>query len=83
MLTAAMENDLKEGDLVLYKDFTEAEWRIGVYSSYNNETESKCKHRIAIGIMADDEGNPNTEKLMILPFRYAIKFNCKNLNVKE
>ena len=77
MLTAAVENELKAGDLVLYKDFTEAEWRIGIYAEYNKDAKSKCKHSIVIGIQSDDEGNPNTEKLITLPYRYACKFNTK------
>ena len=82
MLTAAMENNLKEGDLVLYKDFTEANWSIGVYSEYNKDTQNKCKHRIVTGIAIDDEGNPDTNNLLILPYRYAVKFNLKSLEKK-
>ena len=83
MLTAAMENNLKEGDLVLYKDFTENAWKIGVYAEYINDPQTKYKHGIVIGIQPDDEGNPDTEKLMTLHYRYAVKFNLKLINVKE
>ena len=83
MLTAAMENNLKEGDLVLYKDFTEDGWKIGVYAGYNDDPQTKFKHCIVIGIQSDDEGNPDTKKLMTLHYRYAVKFNIKNINVKE
>lgn len=80
MFTAATENELKEGDLVLYKDFTEDGWKIGIYAEYNNDPHTKFKHRVVIGIASDDEGNPNTENLMTLHYRYATKLNLKNLN---
>lgn len=82
MLTAGVENELKTGDLVLYKDFTEDGWKIGVYAGYNNDPQTKYKHNVVIGIQADDEGNPDTEKLMTLHYRYALKFNIKNLDMK-
>lgn len=82
MITAGVENELKTGDLVLYKDFTEDGWKIGVYAGYNNDPQTKYKHNIVIGIQADDEGNPDTEKLMTLHYRYALKFNIKNLDMK-
>ena len=82
MITAAMENELKAGDLVLYKDFTEADWSIGIYMRYDKNARNKCKHRIVTGIESDDEGNPDTENLKTLPYRYAVKFNLKNLEKK-
>lgn len=82
MITAGVENELKTGDLVLYKDFTEDDWKIGVYAEYNNDPHTKFKHNIVIGIASDDEGNPDTENLMTLHYRYAVKFNIKNLDMK-
>ena len=83
MLTATMENKPKKGDLVLYKDFTEDAWKIGVYAEYDNDPQIKYKHGIVIGIQSDDEGNPDTEKLMTLHYRYAVKFNLTSINAKE
>ena len=84
MLTAAMENNLEVGDIVLYKDFTEARWEIGIYAGYNKESnKNKQVHKIVVGIYPDDEGNPETEKLMILPYRYAFKFNVKKSDINE
>lgn len=81
MLTAAMENNLKEGDLVLYKDFTEDGWKIGIYAGYNNDPQTKYKHNIVIGVQSDDEGNPYTENLMTLHYRYAVKFNITSMKL--
>ena len=80
MLTAAMQDNLKEGDLVLYKDFTESYWQIGIYAGYDKNTENKCKHRIMVNVMPDDEGNPDTKSLTILPYRYAVKLDLKMIN---
>jgi len=83
MLTAAIENNIEVGDIVLYKDFTEAQWQVGIYAGYNKDASRKSKHNIIVYVYPDDEGNPDIEKFMILPFRYALKCNIKKLDVKN
>lgn len=76
ILTSNVTNELKPGDLVLYKDFTEEPWKIGIYHSYNTE---RCmrgqKYNIIVGVDFDDfRDDKTTDELKIAyPYRYVRK----------
>lgn len=78
ILTSNVTDELKPGDLVLYKDFTEEPWKIGIYHSCNTE---RCmrgqKYNIIVGVDFDnfDDNKTINELKIAYPYRYVCKIN--------
>ena len=75
ILTSNVTDELKPGDLVLYKDYTEEAWKIGIYHSCNTKYIRGQKYNVIIGIDFDNFNDDKTtdELRMMFPYRYVRK----------
>lgn len=67
--------DVEPGDFVLYKDYTEAPWSIGILHSIDKKAEPKHRYHVITQIKYD-EGKLNTaldNLVQIYPYRYVNK----------
>ena len=67
--------DIKPGDIVLCKDYSEAPWQIGIFHHIDKKADPKHKYHVILQIGYDEDklNTPIKDLFQIFPYRYISK----------